>query len=491
MAIGYGLGIGLQGTPKDYVDIIRSRDAAAAKNAAAKAAREAKNLERAQEAFTRKLATTKVLAIHQKTVDDLTAQFYDAVDKEADNDTPNINEINRLATEIGNKMNELAVTKSNWERIGKDAIAYGLTAEEAGLLSFESDPAVWEETLKKSGSGLVGFDPTTRQVVINAQKGYKPVGQIFNEYTNEGANDNIYDYTKPVATSSRAGSKIEIFGVNPAVADAFAAQNLDNPFIDRDMFVEYRNKGKSLPQIGTPDYATAKATYLKDKFNELSKNFQLERETRPAGQYKTTIINTPAQKAVGAPSYDKQTNTYLGGIKTGVSDGYNVYGSFVSDLAASIPGIPYGAVSLDDHERVSGSLGTASTSTLYIVPVFKADTPSKILDKTGSPITFKKGEIVPVSMEDSQKNNLEYKMVGIGIVEPAAGSNATAISMQLPASSTIQAIKAKLSEQEKAAFERHIDDMNNTVNKLNKSISSGGSSSGTKTTAKSAAGSGM
>jgi hypothetical protein len=52
--------------------------------------------------------------------------------------------------------------------------------------------------------------------------------------------------------------------------------------------------------------------------------------------------------------------------------------------------------------------------------------------------------------------------------------------MQLPASSTIQAIKAKLSEQEKAAFERHIGDMENEVNKLNKSTPSGSSGSKSK-----------
>lgn len=476
MAIGYGLGIGLQGTPKDYVDIIRSRDAAVAKNAAAKAAREAKKLDRAQEAFTRKLATTKVLAIHQKTVDDLTAQFYDAIDREVDNDTPNINEINRLATEIGNKMNGLSVVKSNWERISKDAVAYGFTPEEANLFINESDPAVWEETLKKSGSGLVAYDPTTNQVSFNPLRGYKSVGQIFNEYTNEGSNSNIYDFNKPISRRERNKSVIEIFAVNPDVADSFAAQNLDNPFIDRDMFVEYRNKGKSLPQIGTPDYATAKATYLKDRFNELSKNFQLERETRPAGQYKTTIINTPAEKSVGSASFEKIENNYLDGAAS-----YNTYGGFTSKDALVIGGSPMGTRNLNTHELFTDAGGELETTTLNIVPVFKKNTPSNIyITKSGirgdKPITFNAGEIVPTSMEAAQANagNVEYKLVGIGLGKGSGASAQARFPVQINAESVIQKMNSQLTNEDaKASFKVEIQKLKDKVNKLNGATSVG------------------
>ena len=38
MELGYGLGIGLQVRPKDYVELVKSRDAAQAKGQAAKKA---------------------------------------------------------------------------------------------------------------------------------------------------------------------------------------------------------------------------------------------------------------------------------------------------------------------------------------------------------------------------------------------------------------------------------------------------------------------
>jgi hypothetical protein len=480
MAIGYGLGIGLQGTPKDYVDIIRSRDAAAAKNAAAKAAREAKKLERVEQDFIRTLSTTKVLPVQQKIVNEKLAEFNTALNEEVDSDTPNINRLNMLATNFGVTMNELAVTKSYWDDISKDATAYGLTAEEAGLLSYESDPGVWDETLKQFGSGRVTFDPTTLQVVVNPIKGYKTVGQIFNEYTNEGTNPDMYDYTQEIGTKRVADHTVKIYAIKPEFADTFAIQNITNPSIDVEMTKEYRALGKTLPPIGTPQYIDEKTKYLQGKFDELSKPFQRAEKYSKGPQY-VTNVNTGQQEAIGAPSFEIKSNVYLDG-----ADNYNTYGSFTSKEAKITGGTGSGTYNLNTHDRLTTGTAGMSTTSLYIVPVFKKNTTSGIyLTKSGvpskKPITFNAGEIVPASMEDAQSNagNVEFKLVGLGAIS-GTGSKYEG-SYVIDANSAIQSMKTQVTTKAaQAEFDKHIQRMKDEVNKLNGGKTSGGSSSGAR-----------
>lgn len=473
MAIGYGLGIGLQGTPKDYVDIIRSRDAAAAKNAAAKTAREAKKLERVEQDFIRTLSTTKVLPIHQKIVNEKVAEFNAAMNEEIDNDTQDINRINRLATDIKVTMNELAVAKSNWDKIGAKATTYGFTPEEAGLLSYESDPDVWVETLSKKGSSLVTIDPTTLQIGLNPIDNYKTVGQIFNEYTNEGTNPDMYDYTQEIGTKRVADQTVKIYAIKPDFADTFAIQNITNPSIDVEMTKEYRALGKTLPPIGTPQYIDEKTKYLQGKFDELSKPFQRAEKYSQRPQ-NVTNVSTGQQEAIGAPSFDIKSNVFLDG-----ADDYNTYGSFTSKEAKITGGTGSGTYNLNTHERLTTGTSGMSTTSLYIVPVFKKNTTSGIyLTKSGvrgdKPITFNAGEIVPASMEAAQAKagNVEFKLVGLGAIS-GTGSKYEG-SYVIDANSAIQSMKTQVTTKAaQAEFDKHIQSMKDKVNALNGGKSSG------------------
>jgi hypothetical protein len=494
MAIGYGLGIGLQGTPKDYVDIIRSRDAAAAKNAAAKAAREAKKLERVERDFIKKISTTKVLPIHQKIVDEKVAEFNAAMEEEIDNDTQDINRINRIATQIGVTMNELAVAKSNWDKIGAKATTYGFTPEEARLLSYESDPNVWVETLDQFGSSLVSFDPTTLKIGLNPIDKYKTVGQIFNEYTNEGTNPDMYDYNNPKGSKVINGTKMEIFKINPVFADDFTAQNLTNPSIDVEMTKEYRVSGKALPQFGTPQYINEKTKYLKDKFLELSNNYEKPVQFRPPGQTRVFINNTKEQESIGAPSFDQGSNVYLGQMKSGQNQDYNYYGTFSYKTTSFVGGVPSDMYNIDDNSKVTTGGGTLTTSSLHIVPVFKNITSSTIQGKDDKLITFAAGTIIPVSMEDAEKKkgNVKYELVGIGSYQYTSGTTTTNIPVKVPGQQAVQSMSASITnENVRKQFNIYIDNMNKKVNELNGGKPSGGSSSGRGTTARDAAGKGM
>ena len=76
MELGYGLGIGLQVRPKDYVELVKSREAAQTKAQVAKKAAADKALERTYERFTKEVGGATVLPVNQSMYDSSIDDFY-------------------------------------------------------------------------------------------------------------------------------------------------------------------------------------------------------------------------------------------------------------------------------------------------------------------------------------------------------------------------------------------------------------------------------
>lgn len=419
MAIGYGLGIGLQAKPKDYVEILKAREAATQKANAAKAAKAAQQQQRSQDAFIRNMGSKNALPVQRALLDNIVTEFYDMIDEESTNDTPNYNKINEYTTRAMLQANQYAENYKSWQKISQNAVKFGLTDTEVQAINQIEDPTEFATAITKSGSGLVSFDPNTRALSIEPIADYAPVGELISGYVKKKGD--LIRADSPYKTNKVTGGTESLFRIKPESADDFVAETINLASTDRDLRVFYRenNMLDKLPQIGTPEYLRTKTDYLKQQYNAATKDLTVQEMYRSPSNYSTTIINTPETKQGGVAVIGEQTYNYGYG-----SDGFTTYGNYPGGTTQSVSGVRKGTRNLETLQPIKSEAGTFSSGNLYVAPVFNVPLNTNQKDKAGNLITYEVGEIIPNSLLQMSKDKgwVKYELVGIGEFTPSGST---------------------------------------------------------------------
>lgn len=465
MAIGYGLGIGLQAKPKDYVEILKAREAATQKANAAKAAKAAQQQQRSQDAFIRNMGSKNALPVQRALLDNIVTEFYDMIDEESTNDTPNYNKINEYTTKAMLQANEYAANYKKWERISQNAVKFGLTDAEVQAINQIEDPTEFATAISKSGSGLVSFDPNTRALSIEPIADYAPVGEVISGYVKKKGD--LIRADSPYKTNKVTGGTESLFRIKPESADDFVAETINLASTDRDMYVFYRenNMLDKLPQIGTPEYSKAKTDYLKQQYIGATKDLTIQEMYRSPSNYSTTIINTPETEKAGTASIGKVRYNY--GRAAGVKNlEWESSASFPVEDTELTGAIVAGTRNLNTLEEIQTSAGKLTSGEIYVAPTFTVDYPSDITDAAGKKVTYKAGEIVPSSLQDkvAGEGKLIYDKVAVGVKDDGT-------AVQIPWKSISNKWYIKAPTKNKQLIENEIKKLNETITKKSKPTS--------------------
>jgi hypothetical protein len=458
MAIGYGLGLAFQGTPKDYVELVRSKQAAQQKAAVNKATKDAARLQRSYDNFMRQVGTSNVLPINEKGVQDALAEFNTAMEQQEDADEKDFNAVTQAATQSVFKIKQLAANKKAWDSIRTNAVKYGFTPEEVAAIDVETDPVKLQTLLNEKGSGLVNYDATTNAISFTPVSDYKPVTESLDDFLK---NKMVYNTPDAGKAQRIANTNITYYGVDPGAKANWVRQNIDLPSTSRDFNVYL--KANKLPIPATPEeYVTTKSKYLGDLFEEDAKN-RYVRDKVSEGKGLTINIGGDKETVPGTAFIGDQDINY-GPSNLGLS--VRTKASYTVANASSLSGIPTNTRNLTTMEYFPGiNSATFSTATVYVAPVFNSDYTA---DYKGQKIPFKKGEVVPQQIENTVKKDgkLVYDKVGWGIVNIPEG--AQGVPVQIPPSQTVNAMYNTLSEPEKAQLNNEVSRLNKQIGKLNK-----------------------
>lgn len=288
MAIGYGLGIGLQAKPKDYVEILKAREAAAQKAKAAKAAKDEAAINRLNEKFTYKMGEGKVLPWQQGEKDKLIIEWEKIAQEEAEKPDPDFNRLTRFTMDAMSKMTDMRVQYDDAHKFFINPTKYGFTPEESQMILGERDPQKVADFASKKGVGITIVD---NRFIPTAVDGYSDntFDKTFYEwYRNVG--DQSFDWgkeIKPSETGNVLGARYEYSGLSREAKDGFMINNANNPYLFREFVIEKTaNTGKRV-DLNDPNLKNEYTAYISEKYD---KNAEALRASRTGYEGKKTII---------------------------------------------------------------------------------------------------------------------------------------------------------------------------------------------------------
>jgi hypothetical protein len=374
MAIGYGLGLAFQGTPKDYSELVRSREAAKQKAAAAKAAKEQTALDKLYERFTFSNKDRSYLPVHQdaasKTVNDVLDVFAEA----QQSDTPNFTEVYRKVGQAMIDLNGYVSQKKYFDEINQDPYNRGFTVDEIQAIQTERDPNKLFDVIQKNGVGtsfnkenlMIGFRPSDKfadNTVLKQLEGYF-----------QKLGESAYDPKEIIAVNDVKGTRYEYSGISKQAKDSWIESAAINPGSIREFEMTY--KANNPDYLGMVDFS--RDDIQKGYLDYLSKNYdkyvapKLSAKSGRADYVPPTT--TTEEEAVldftGYMEYDARNK----------KEAIPAFASFgFAPVSANI-NKPKGLIDVDTFLEISGGGGRYDFAQLAIVPV----------DATGkSPLTKK------------------------------------------------------------------------------------------------------
>lgn len=460
MAIGYGLGLAFQGTPKDYVELVKSKQAAQQKAALNKATKDAARLQRTYDDFIRQVGTSSVLPINEKDVMNELNTFRTVMDAETEKDSPDFNTVTQAATQAVFNIKQMAAKKKAWDPIRPNAIKYGFTPEEVAAIDSETDPVKLQEILSKNGSSLVNYDPTTNAISFTPVSDFKPLGESLEDFfkVNSGQIFNTPETGKQTKIDK---TNILYYGVDPNTKSIFVTENLNTPSANVNFETALRRSGQPIPQRNTDEYLIKQTEFLGNAFEADAKN-RYKREKIGSGGGININIGGDKETAPGTAFIGDQDINYGPSI-LGLS--VRTKASYTVADASSLSGVPTNTRNLTTMDYLDEPSATFNTATVYVAPVF---TSGYTAEYKGQKMSFKKGEVVPRQIQEAVKKDgkLVYDKVGWGTINIPSG--AQGVPVQIPPSQTVNSMYNKLGESEKAQLEAEINKLNAQIEKLNK-----------------------
>jgi hypothetical protein len=270
MALSLALGLGLQGAPKDYVDVYMARQkgkAAAEQKAAEAKAKELDPIKKQLLDFSKDDYLTK----GRSRVFDAAASTIDFAVK----DPNNLGEITKMFMQVGMLAQKEKNEREMVKKIETDR-NYGWVPDNVlNLVRNESDP----KKLAELNNNLVSpfkYDETTNSFTFNPHVQIN----ITDDVTKTLNNPNYYDFTTKSQTPIRIGQRdMVMVGLKPEAAQLFT-QKLSDPNYRQSLRVEYYENLKNLntlPDFSTPqgraDFDKGAENFLADKVQGQINNF--------------------------------------------------------------------------------------------------------------------------------------------------------------------------------------------------------------------------
>jgi hypothetical protein len=413
MAIGFGLGLGLQGTPKDYVDLVKSREAAKQKAAAAKGAKEQAAAQRLYEKFTYDLGKVTVLPIHEAERDKIVNEAFTLLESEMDSDVPNFNRANLAITQAKNQLNEIAAQKKSFDNFAVKGSDYGFSPQELQTVGSISDPKQMNDAISKVGVNTV-YDPNTNRFSFSPVFDYKSTDQSFNEYVNKG--QQLLFNNKESGQKMREvvnGKIVEYYGLNPDSQASWVNSQMISPSSAVDFKRDRRNKGLAIPDLATPEGQGELKTFLENTYKEKAIPLYQRKVYGKTGDININV-GGEEQFEPGAVSTEFTENK-MGG-KNNLT--WGSFGSFPvkTEGVSKVQTNFRNATSLND---IDVSTGTLKTGNADIAIVASRDIEIKAGTQKG---TIKKGEVVPKEIQKYTKpDDLTVGVVIVGEFTPTSG----------------------------------------------------------------------
>ena len=413
MAIGFGLGLGLQGTPKDYVDLVKSREAAKQKAAAAKGVKEQAAAQRLYEKFTYDLGKVTVLPIHEAERDKIVNEAFSVLESEMESDVPNFNRANLVVTQARNQLNEIAAQKKSFDSFAVKGSDYGFSPQELQTVGSISDPKQMNDAISKVGVNTV-YDPNTNRFSFSPVFDYKPIDQSFNEYVGKKG--------KFLFNDASAGTKYKeiingkaytYYGLNPDSQAAWVNAQMISPSSQVDFKNDRRNKGLAIPNLATPEGQGELKTFLESSYKEKALPLLERVGTGKPGEFNVNIGGEDEYKP-GKVSTSFTVNRMGGNL--GFT--WGSFGSFPVDTEG-VGKVQTNLRNATTLEYINSSTGTFKTGTADLAVVSSR---RLTLVKNGKAFPIEKGEVIPVELQ-KQVNPSDTKVgvVMVGEFTPTAG----------------------------------------------------------------------
>ena len=463
MALSLALGLGLQGTPKDYVDVYRSRQ----KGADAAKAKAAKEEDDRLEPFRKRMISYtggKYLPMHEKEVMDAEANVYAVLSDNVSN--PNYEQVGQTVSNFIGLAQRRQSDRKQFDQAQTTAGNHDPRAIKA--LENMQDPNEISKATNRMG-GSIFVDPATRNVSFNPYA-QKDLGEEIGKSLNQ---ENKYDWTNPKASKimSLGGKKIAVTDLSPQAIIAEKQRVLTDPVLKRNLYREvdsYLDENNINIDTSTPDgekdYTAAVNTFLDNKIDQISKGLK---HIRGADETKGFVVNNYTGDQTNALNPMSPSTTTINVGKNNypvVIKGYYAPGNYKSMTAS-------GAETFDLNTQES--LGTGVLNITYngvgAAPVATQDvtiTRAEIKKASGvdygKDVEIKKGRIV------NSKEAYDYlKSKGLLTAQfTAFGQTDDQQSIYQPANTLTPTQYNALSKDEKANYDSAIAEQNALMKEL-------------------------
>lgn len=425
MAIGYGLGLGLQGTPRDYVELAKNREAARQKYQAEKQKKKADEVNEVMKNFMGKVGPETVLPVHQRAKDELITNAFKTFEANVGTDTPNMMEIFKTTNETVAKLNDYNEQFKIFKQLQQNPGATGLFQNDIDIVSSTSDPAELARRLQEEGSGGLDFDPNTNFFSIKKVGKFQPASAQLTDFVTKNKDLIFYDREQGTPQKFKVNNTtVEYFGMDQGAKNMFMSSALSGDNYEstrREFRVNELSNGRKPPVQGSPEEVDAVKGYVSGLYDQAAATLLDDRNyTKSKG---ITINNFPAQdqKQPGTPDFNPRTNKILS-ESNAFSGGaeYTALGTYSIPSENFLTSVPTYARNTDTGEQVSSSQGEFRNGSIQIVPLTKQARTLRD-PNSGMEITLEAGTIIPNNLLREFVANdfdFEYNTVAFGAFKP-------------------------------------------------------------------------
>ncbi len=425
MAIGYGLGLGLQGTPRDYVELVKNREAARQKYQAEKQKKKADEVNEVMKNFMGKVPVETVLPVHKRAKEEAIANFWTTAMNNVGSDTPNMMEVYQASTDTISKLNDYNEQFKVMKQLQQNPGASGLFQNDIDIVSSVTDPVQLQKDLEEKGSGGLRYDANTGFFSIGKIGKFQPASAQLTDFVTKNKDLIFYDREQGAPQKFKVNNTtVEYFGMDQGAKNMFMSSALsgDNfESIRREFRTNEISNGRKPPVQGSPEEVEAVKGYVSGLYDQAAATLLDDRNyTKSKGM---TIINNLGQdqKELGTPDFmPRQNRIYAENPAYPNGTTYTSLMTYQLPKTTVLRGVPSYARNVETGELIKNSQGEFSNGA--IDATFLTTKPMTLKSsETGQEIKLEAGTLITDDLLlEAALNNIDYEVatVAFGAFKP-------------------------------------------------------------------------
>jgi hypothetical protein len=476
-----GLGLGLQGTPDMHLGMVKSRQAAKDKYDAAKQKKQADQIDRLYRDFTKSIEGKRYLPVDERNVNQASAEWYDFVRNQVESGNPDMNSISEMTYNVQSQATKANAQREMFEKVMTNGRENGIFPEDLLPFLSESDPNKLEEASLK-GSGAVGYNKQTKEIVYDLIPKYTPVESQMQQFVKD-YKDLIFNTTEmPGESYNINGQSIRHGYINPDtksffIDNATSGENLRS--LQREFSADPDNRGLPRPDPTTEEGMNTLKNYAGEAFDSAANALLRQEIFKKPGSYRNIFNIGPQEGGVNTVMTTPQRNNIYS--RTDIKDklGLDVNLTATSQGGITIgtqefpTSVPYNTVNSETREPVLASRGIIRAAKISIYPTAKKSVKIKtpIPNRPGEFYEFNviAGEVIPDQLLPyyAKTSGIEYKK----IVEAEFSKTGQKdwIPVTYPVTDDIESLAyQKLSKEKASSFDNSVKELNDLLVEINK-----------------------